>query len=95
LPTKVTTIENVDNITGEAETFILQTIQREDGYHVVLKYMDKSGTIRIILPPKVSSTIVAHRDSLAARRRSAVSRATMKRRMDEGFVPKPPKRKKR
>jgi hypothetical protein len=34
LHTKATTIEEIDKITGQAETFIVQTIRDEDGDHV-------------------------------------------------------------
>ena len=87
LAAKATTIEHVDPIVGEAETFIVQTIRDQQGDHVVIKFVDKSGVMRLILPPKVVSTIVRQRDALTARGRSNNARATAKARMERGEVP--------
>lgn len=87
LHTKATTIEEVNKITGEAETFIVQTIRDEDGDHVVLKFMDKNGNKRLILPPKAVNTIVRQRDALTTRSRSNSSKAVAKERMLRGEVP--------
>jgi hypothetical protein len=87
LKTKPTTIETTEPLTGEAETFIVQTVRTESGDHIVVKFIDKTGVVRLILPPKVANLIASQRDSLTTRRRSAAGRAAMKRRMDEGFAP--------
>ena len=88
--TKPTTIETVEKILGETETFIVQTIRDPDGDHVVIKYVDKEGVTRIILPPKVANTILLQRDRLTSQRRSALSKAAMRERMAQGYVPTPP-----
>lgn len=80
LHSKPTTVENVDKFTGEAETFIIQTIRDETGDNVVLKYMDKDGNKRIILPPKVVSTIIRQHEALSARSVSNRAKAAMKER---------------
>lgn len=95
LKTKPTTIENTEAITGESETFIVQTVRADSGDHIVVKFIDKGGVVRLILPPKVANVIASQRDSLTARRRSAASKDAMKRRMDQGFVPTFTKKKKR
>src|SRR5438045_1706676 len=74
--TKPTTLEEVDRITGEAETFIIQTIRDEEGDHIVVKFVDKDGVKRLILSPKVANTIVRQRDALSARARSNSSKAS-------------------
>lgn len=87
LHTKATTIEEIDKITGQAETFIVQTIRDEDGDHIVVKYVDKDGNKRLVLPPKVANTIVRQRDSLTARSRSNSSKAVARDRMLRGELP--------
>ncbi|MFZ1009856.1 MAG: hypothetical protein WAN65_23670 [Candidatus Sulfotelmatobacter sp.] len=87
LAAKATTIEHVDPIIGEAETFIVQTIRDAEGDHVIVKFVDKDGVKRLILPPKVVSTIARQRDALTARSRSNVAKATAKARMDRGELP--------
>ncbi|SRR5579871_2124222 len=87
LHTKPTTVEEVNKLTGEAETFIVQTIRDEEGDHIVIKFVDKEGVKRLILSPKVANAIVRQRDSLSARARSNSSKAAMKERMAAGFVP--------
>lgn len=85
--TKPTTIEWVNKITGEAETFIVQTIRDDDGDHIVVKFVDKDGVKRLILPPKVSSTLARHHDALSSRARSNSSKATARERMLQGHDP--------
>lgn len=87
LQTKATTIEVVNNITGETETFIIQTIREEKkGDHIVLKFMDKDGVKRLILPPKVAATIERQHNSLSAKSRSLASKIVMRDRMARGEV---------
>jgi hypothetical protein len=93
LHTKAATVEEINKITGEAETYIIQTIRDEAGEHIVVKFVDKDGNKRLILPPKAASTIVRQREALSRRARSNHSKAAMKERMAAGYVPVPPKRK--
>ena len=104
LAAKPTTIENVESITGESETFIVQTIRSEwtktiikgfeetkvveRGFYVVIKYVDKEGTKRLILPPKVADTLLRQRESLTNRNRSNSSKRAMRERMANGWTPK-------
>ena len=87
LAAKATTIEHIDQIIGEAETFIVQTVRDQDGDHVILKFVDRDGVMRLILPPKVVSTIVRQRDALTARSRRIAGKAQAKARADRGEVP--------
>jgi hypothetical protein len=87
LYTKPSTIQSVD-LTGRAETFIVQTMRHEEkGDHVIVKFVDKEGVKRLILPPKVTGTIVRQRDALTARSRSNTAKATAKARKDRGELP--------
>ena len=71
LPVKPATIEHVE-FTGEAETYIVQTIRAEyhtksgtkTGDYLVIKVVDGEGTKRIILPPKATETIARQRVAL-------------------------------
>jgi phage/plasmid primase-like uncharacterized protein len=87
LKTKATTMEEVEPYTGETESFIVQTIRDEKGDHVSVKFIDKDGVKRLILPPKVVLTIIRQRDALSSKLRRNHSKASMKARMDAGFVP--------
>jgi hypothetical protein len=86
LRTKPTTIEHT-HMTGEAETFIVQTIRDEKGDHIIIKFVDKEGVKRIVCPPRVSNTIAAQRDALTTRRRSITGKATAQARKDRGELP--------
>ena len=86
LPTKPATIEHV-SFTGEAETFIVQTIRDEKGDNIIIKYLDREGPKRLVLPPKVAATIARQRDALTSRGRSIASRAVAKARMERGELP--------
>lgn len=103
LPTKPTTIEYVEPITGDAETFIVQTIRAEYrvkvtkgfetkmetkvGDFIIVKFVDKDGTKRLILPPRVAETIQRQHDALSRKKRTNASKAAMKERMASGWKP--------
>jgi hypothetical protein len=99
LQTKPTTIEYVNSITGEAETFVVQSIRGEErrvtpdgtkvtpGDFIVIKVMDKDGMTRLILPPKVSATIARQAQALTDRLRSNLAKAHAKERQLRGEVP--------
>lgn len=107
LPTKPTTIEYVEPITGDAETYIVQTIRAEYrvkitkqmaigfetvtetrvGDFLIVKFLDKEGPHRLILPPKVMDTIHRQHDSLSKKSRTNASRSAMKERMANGWKP--------
>jgi hypothetical protein len=86
LPTKPTTIEHI-TFTGEAETFVVQTIRDEKGDHIVIKFIDKDGVKRIICPPRVSNTIAAQRDALTKSRRRINGKTAAQARKDRGELP--------
>lgn len=86
LSVKPTTIEHVA-LTGESETFIVQTIRDEKGDNIIIKFLDREGPKRLILPPKVALTIGRQKDALTARSRSIASKAQAKARKDRGELP--------
>lgn len=86
--TKPSTIQNVQNITGESETFIIETCRHaEMGDFIFLQMVDRDGVLRMALPPKAADAIASQRESLTARRRSIASKATAKARKDRGELP--------
>jgi hypothetical protein len=86
--TKPSTIQNIQNITGESETFIVETIRQEEiGDTIFIQMVDRDGTTRLALPPKVANAIAAQRDSITTRRRSITGRRVARERMDRGEKP--------
>lgn len=84
--TKPSTVKLVQSLTGESETYVIQTMRHEEGDYIFLECMDKTGVTRLALPPKVAAIIASQRDALTKRKRSAASKATMRARMDAGEV---------
>lgn len=86
--TKPATIFEVNNITGESETFIIQTIRISDGEnagdHVSITFVDKDGNKRLLLPPRAVNTIVRQRDALSAKQKRNSGKAAMKARILAG-----------
>jgi hypothetical protein len=103
LKTNASTILYVNPLTGESETFVIQTVRGEEkrtvtkglevqtviasGNFVVITHVDKDGTHRLILPPKVSDTIARQSGSLVDRARSNAAKAQAKIRKLAGVVP--------
>jgi 2-methylisocitrate lyase-like PEP mutase family enzyme len=88
LRAKPTTIENIEPITGRVETYVIQTMRHaERGDYIFVKRMDESGVVRLALPPAVARAIASQRDALTKRSRSNSSKAAMRARMENGFVP--------
>lgn len=89
--TAPTTVRATTPLTGSAETFIVQTFRMSDegksGDTVFLEYVDERGTVRIVLPPKVTALIARQRDSLTARSRSRGAKAAAADRKARGIVP--------
>jgi hypothetical protein len=86
--TKPSTLQEVSALVGSAQTFIIQTFrQREEGDTIFLQYVDETGTVRMVLPPKVADLISRQRDSLGARVRSQIAKATAANRKAMGLKP--------
>lgn len=81
---------------GGSQTYIIQTFRQVDsGDYVFLEIVSTTGTIRVVLPPKVVNTILRQHDQLTAKNRSKQAKAAMARRMADGFVPTFAKKKKK
>jgi len=88
--TKPSTIQNVQTITGRAETFVVATARAEDqgGDFIFVECIDEQQAVtRLCLPPRVANAIASQRESLTARRRSATAKRVARERMDRGEVP--------
>lgn len=86
--TKPSTIQNVEGITGRAETFVIRTCRAEElGDFIFIECMDDSGVIRLALPPKVADAIARQRDSLTTRRRKQAGERQAQARKDRGELP--------
>lgn len=83
-------------IEGGSEMWVVQTVRQADvGEFIFVDHITDAGSERLVLPPEISAVLYRQRDAVSAKHRSAVSRATMQQRMAEGFVPKPPRRRRR
>lgn len=85
---KLSTITNVTAMTGEAQTFIVQTYrQRERGDTIFLQSVSAEGSYRIAIPPRVADAIARQRESLGSTIRSRTAKEKMKERMASGWRP--------
>jgi hypothetical protein len=88
--TKVSTIQNVQQLTGKAETFTVETCRFDElgGDFIFVQCIDENQMVtRLALPPRVANAIASQRDSLTARRRSLAGKAQAKARKDRGELP--------
>lgn len=94
--TKPSTIKNVEDVTGRAETFIVETARHElrtakqsgeTGDTIFVECVDENGVTRLALPPSVSSAIARQRDALTARSRSRAAKTSALARKERGEVP--------
>src|SRR6266566_4872244 len=86
--TKPSTIKNVQNITGESETFVIETCRHNElGDFIFIEMMDRDGVTRVALPSKAANAIAAQRESLTDRRRSIAGKTNAQARKDRGELP--------
>lgn len=87
--TRPSTIKNVQNITGRAETFVVETCRYEElgGDFIFIECVDDTGVTRLALPPRVAAILASQRDSLTSRRRSIAGKRRAKEAMDRGELP--------
>lgn len=76
--TKPTTVKRVENVTGKAETFTVETARTEHGDYLFVELSDEDGLTRVAIPPKVTAIIARHSASLTKRNRSRRAKAAMK-----------------
>lgn len=93
IKTAPTTVRDVTPMTGDAQTFIVQTFRQRDDdggstrETVFLEHVDENGTTRIAIPPKVVRTILRQHEALAARARSRSAKASAEDRKARGIQP--------
>ena len=86
--TKPSTITAATPMTGQLQTFIVQTYrQREAGDTIFVQCVTEEGTIRIALPPRVADSIARQRDALAAKSRSRAAKSIAQARKERGELP--------
>ena len=87
--TRPSTVKNVQNLTGKAETFVVETCRYEElgGDFIFVECVDESGVTRLALPPKVANAIAAQRKSLTAKRRSLAAEKLAQERKARGELP--------
>ena len=87
--TKAATVRNVPTLgIGGSQVFVVQTCrQRERGDTIFLEVMGASGSMRLVLPPQVSSLIARQRDALTGKARSKAAQATAADRRARGVPP--------
>jgi predicted aspartyl protease len=86
--TGATTIREAAPVTGDGQTFVVQTFrQKEKGDFILLEYLDAGGAQRIVIPPKVTATIARQRDALTARVRRDNAKQAAADRKARGEVP--------
>lgn len=87
LHTKPSTVKVTQPITGQTETFIIQTVRHdENGDYIFIERADESGLVRMVLPPKVSTLIGSQKDSLNTKRRRIGAKKAMSTRIARGDV---------
>lgn len=75
-------------VIGRLETWIISTMRhREQGDYVFLQRVSAEGSIRIVLPPKVTETMNRQRDALTGKVRSKIGRAQAAERKRLGIQP--------
>lgn len=86
--TKPSTVKSVEQITGRAETFIVESARHDElGTFVFVEMLDDAGVIRLALPPRVVAAIGRQQDALSAKSRSIAAKTLAQARKDRGEVP--------
>jgi len=86
--TRESTIRVVPPFGMRTQLFVVQTFrQREQGDTVFLEHVSKAGTVRLVLPPKVTDAIARQRGQLTDKVRSASAKRVAQERKERGEVP--------
>jgi hypothetical protein len=73
---------------GGVEMFTVQTFrQREVGDTIFLMHSSSSGTIRLVIPPKVAEIIARQHDQVGKTNRKKQAKRVAQERMDAGIMP--------
>jgi hypothetical protein len=83
-----TTIRTTSAVKELPQTYIVQTARhRELGDFAFVEFMSAEGTVRIVLPPKVTDAIARQRDALTTKTRKRVAKEQAAKRKAAGIVP--------
>jgi hypothetical protein len=86
--TQPTTIRAAAPITGDGQTFIIQTFRRrEEGDTIFVEYMDSAGSLRLVIPPAAADAIARQRDSLTTKNRKRAAKEVADARKARGELP--------
>lgn len=86
--TAASTVRVMSPFLGEPQTFIVQTVRQKDvGDTISIEYLDSQGSVRLALPPQVADLIVRQRDSLTAKVRKQIGKASAAARKARGELP--------
>ena len=73
---------------GGTQLYVVQTYrQKEQGDTIFLEHVSETGTVRLVIPPQVSSVIARQREQLTAKTRSKAAKAVAQARKERGEVP--------
>jgi hypothetical protein len=73
---------------GGTQLYVVQTYrQKEQGDTIFLEHVSDTGTVRLVIPPHVSSVIARQREQLTAKTRSKAAKAVAQARKERGDVP--------
>jgi hypothetical protein len=73
---------------GGTQLYVVQTYrQKEQGDTIFLEHVSETGTVRLVIPPKVSAVIARLREQLTAKTRSKAAKALAVSRKERGEVP--------
>jgi hypothetical protein len=62
--TKPSAVTTVMPILGYAQTYIVRTYRRPEGFTIFLETVDADGRARLVIPPKVAAAIYRQRSTL-------------------------------
>jgi hypothetical protein len=87
--TQPTTVTSFTPLIGEIQQFTVQTVRHPDmgGDWVFLTYVDATGHVRLVIPPKAVAAIVRQRDSLTTQVRRRIGKASAAARKARGEEP--------
>jgi hypothetical protein len=73
---------------GGTQLYVVQTYrQKEQGDTIFLEHVSDTGTVRLVIPPQVSSVIARQREQLTTKTRSKAAKAVAQARKERGEVP--------
>lgn len=84
---KTTTITDKGQSLIPSGTWVIETIDTEDGTAIFLQKMSSDGGMRIALPTGVCKAIYAQHQAVIKKRKSVRGKKAMETRMSKGFVP--------